>query len=134
MTFATLGEAVFKALGLPFLEFATMNSEATLASVRRKYEQTLQDFLLYRSIADLRRSWRVVLPNLEQCALLAIEYEDLDENIAEDKFWAVSPLFGVLDHADRKELVTTILDFFRLEFAIHSENFLTQLRIQESEW
>ncbi len=111
-----------------------MNSEATLASVRRKYEQTLQDFLLYRSIADLRRSWRVVLPNLEQCALLAIEYEDLDENIAEDKFWAVSPLFGVLDHADRKELVTTILDFFRLEFAIHSENFLTQLRIQESEW
>ena len=134
LTFATLGEAVFKALGLPFLEFATMNSEATLASVRRKYEQTLQDFLLYRSIADLRRSWRVVLPNLEQCALLAIEYEDLDENIAEDKFWAVSPLFGVLDHADRKELVTTILDFFRLEFAIHSENFLTQLRIQESEW
>jgi len=71
--------------------------------------------------------------NLEQCALLAIEYEDLDENIAEDKFWAVSPLFGVLDHADRKELVTTILDFFRLEFAIHSENFLTQSRIQESE-
>ncbi|RTY33709.1 DEAD/DEAH box helicase [Chlorobium phaeovibrioides] len=133
LTFANIGEAVFKALELPFLEFATMNQETILAPVRRKYEQILQDFLLYRSIADLRRSWRVVLPNLEQCALLTIDYQDLDEIIATDEFWAVSPLFGVLEHADRKKLVTTILDFFRLEFAIHSENFLTQSRIQESE-
>ncbi|MBL6955873.1 MAG: DEAD/DEAH box helicase [Chlorobium phaeobacteroides] len=132
-TFATLGEAVFKALGLPFLEFANRSEESSLAPIRRKYEQTLQDFLLYRSIADLRRSWRVVLPNLEQCALLTIEYEDLDEIIATDEFWAVSPLFGALNHYDRKELVSTILDFFRLEFAIHSENFLTQSRLQESE-
>jgi superfamily II DNA or RNA helicase len=133
LTFATLGEAVFRALGLPFLEFANRIEDSMLAPVRRKYEQALQDFLLYRSIADLRRSWRVVLPNLEQCALLAIEYEDLDEIIATDEFWAVSPLFGTLNHTDRKELVTTILDFFRLEYAIHSENFLTQSRIQESE-
>jgi len=133
LTFATLGEAVFRALGLPFLEFANRSEDSMLASVRRKYEQALQDFLLYRSMADLRRSWRVVLPNLEQCALLAIEYEDLDEIIATDEFWAVSPLFGTLNHADRKELVSTILNFFRLEYAIHSENFLTQSRIQESE-
>ena len=133
LTFATLGEAVFKALGLPFLEYANRSEESMLAPIRRKYEQALQDFLLYRSMADLRRSWRVVLPNLEQCALLAIEYEDLDEIIATDAFWEVSPLFGTLNHSDRKELVTTILDFFRLEYAIHSENFLTQSRIQESE-
>jgi len=80
LTFATLGEAVFRALGLPFLEFANRSEDSMLAPVRRKYEQALQDFLLYRSMADLRRSWRVVLPNLEQCALLAIEYEDLDED------------------------------------------------------
>jgi len=133
LTFATLGEAVFTSLRLPFLEFANRGEDSILAPIRRKYEQVFQDFLLYRSIADLRRSWRVVLPNLEQCALLAIEYEDLDEIIAADEFWSVSPLFGPLNHTERKELVTIILDFFRLEFALHSENFLTQSRIQESE-
>lgn len=133
LTFATIGEAVHKALGLPFLEFANVNQEPALAPIRRKYEQTLQDFLFYRSVADLRRSWRVVLPNLEQCALLAIDYQDMDEIAAADDFWAASPLLGVLNHADRKELLCTILDFFRLEYAIHSENFLTQSRIQEYE-
>ena len=133
LTFATIGEAVFKALRLPFLEFANMNQEPTLAPIRRKYEQALQDFLFYRSVADLRRSWRVVLPNLEQCALLAIDYKDMDEIAAADDFWAISPLLGVLSQLDRKELLSTILDFFRLEFAIHSENFLTQSRIKEYE-
>jgi hypothetical protein len=133
LTFATIGEAVFTALGLPFLEFANMNQEPPLAPIRRKYEQILQDFLFYRTVADLRRSWRVVLPNLEQCALLSIEYQDLDEIAAADEFWVQSPLLGSLYHADRKELLATILDFFRLEYAIHSENFLTQSRIQEYE-
>ena len=133
LTFATIGEAVFKALRLPFLEFANMNQEPPLAPIRRKYEQALQDFLFYRSVADLRRSWRVVLPNLEQCSLLAIEYQDMDEIAASDEFWAASPLFGVLNQADRKELLCTILDFFRLEYAIHSENFLTQSRLKEYE-
>lgn len=133
LTFAAIGEAIFKALGLPFLEYANMNQEPPLAPIRRKYEQTFQDFLFYRSVADLRRSWRVVLPNLEQCALLSVEYQDMDEIAATDEFWAVSPLLGILSHADRQELLCTILDFFRLEYAIHSENFLTQSRIQEYE-
>lgn len=133
LTFATIGEAVFKALRLPFLEFANRNEESVLAPIRRKYEQCLQDYLLYRAIADLRRSWRVVLPNLEQCALLAIEYADMDEIAAEDNYWSASPLLAPLDHLERKELLCTILDFYRLEYAIHSENFLTQTRIKENE-
>jgi hypothetical protein len=133
LTFATIGEAVFKALRLPFLEFANRNEETTLAPIRRKYEQCLQDYLLYRAVADLRRSWRVVLPNLEQCSLLTVEYADMDEIVAADEFWNGSPLLSLLDHAERKELLSTILDYFRLEYAIHSENFLTQSRIKENE-
>lgn len=133
LTFATIGESVFKSLRLPFLEFANVNQEPALAPIRRKYEQALQDFLFYRAVADLRRSWRVVLPNLEQCALLAIEYKDMDEIAATDEFWSASPLFGALDQAKRKELISTILDFFRLEFAIHSENYLTQSKLKEYE-
>jgi hypothetical protein len=133
LTYTTIGEAVFKALGLPFLWFANTNEEPALANVRRNYEQCFQDYLLYRIVADLRRSWRVVLPNLEQCALVTIEYADLDEIAAADEFWKGAPLLGDLNHSDRKEFICTILDFFRLEYAIHSENYLTQSRIKENE-
>ncbi len=133
LTYATIGEAVFKALGLPFLDFADRNEEPTLGPVRRNYEQCFQDYLVYRAIADLRRSWRIVLPNLEQCALLTIEYADMDEIVAADDFWKDAPLLGQLNHVDRKEFLCTLLDFFRLEYAIHSENYLTQSRIKENE-
>ncbi|MGH9849547.1 MAG: DEAD/DEAH box helicase [Blastocatellia bacterium] len=132
LTYATLGEAVFKALGLSFLDFASMNDEPKFAAVRRDFEQCFQDYLVYRAIADLRRSWRIVLPNLEQCALLAIEYEGLEE-IASDAAWNEVPIVGDLNLAERKEFLCTILDFFRLEYAIHSENYLTQSRIKENE-
>lgn len=133
LTFSTLGEAVFKALALPFLEFANRSEEPQLANVRRDYEQCFQTYVFYRAIADLRRSWRIVLPNLEQCGLLSVEYRDLGEVAGEDAFWAEMPLLNLLEHADRKEFLATILDFFRLEYAIHSENYLTQSKLKEQE-
>jgi len=133
LTYTSIGEAVFKALGLPFLWFANANEEPALATVRRNYEQCFQDYLLYRAVADLRRSWRVVLPNLEQCALLNVEYADIAEIASEDDFWKAAPLVGALNSSDRKDFICTILDFFRLEYAIHSENYLTQSRIKENE-
>src|SRR5690606_25208628 len=96
-------------------------------------EEALQDFLFYRAVSDLRRSWRIVLPNLEQCGLLVIDYESLGELVAEDGFWADMPIVCDLSHEDRRSFLTVILDFFRLEYAIHSENFLTPSRLKESE-
>lgn len=133
LTYATLGEAVFLALGLPFLEFANRSEEPPLANVRRLYEQQFQTYLFYRAIADLRRSWRIILPNLEQCALLAIEYLELRDVAAEEGFWQDTTLLNQLSHDDRNDFLCTILDFFRLEYAIHSENFLTQSKIKENE-
>lgn len=133
LTYAKLGEAIRTALGLPFIDFATMNAEPTLPPVRRRYEECFQDYLLYRAIADLRRSWRIVLPNLEQCGLLSIDYADLDEIAATEEFWERTPLFGDVKKEDRKELIGTILDLFRLEFAIQSANYLTPSKIKENE-
>lgn len=133
LNYTNIGEAIRRALGLPFLDFANKNEEPELAPVRRKYEQCLQEYLVYRAIADLRRSWRIILPNLEQCGLLTIEYADLDEIAGTESFWKDIPLLGELKLPDRKELISTILDFFRLEFAIHSENYLTQSKIKENE-
>ncbi|MBI1299665.1 DEAD/DEAH box helicase [bacterium] len=133
LTYQNLGEAVFRALNLPFLEYANRNEEPVLAFQRRDYEKHLQNFLTYRAIADLKRSWRIVLPNLEQCGLLEIDYAYLDEVAAEDAFWGDVPLLGQLDSSARRELLSTILDFYRLEYAIHSENYLIENRMNESE-
>jgi superfamily II DNA or RNA helicase len=133
LNFANIGEAVRLALNLPFMDFANKNEEPTLAPVKRTYEQCFQEYLVYRAIADLRRSWRIVLPNLEQCALLTIDYADLDEIAATDTFWLAMPLLNQLEHAERRDFIATILDFFRLEYAIESETYLTQSRIKENE-
>ena len=133
LDYANLGEAVFKALALPFRDYGNRDEEPSLAAVKRKYESALQDFLLYRALGDLRRSWRIVLPNLEQCALLDVDYLDLGEIVAEDEFWSELAIVGDLDHAARREFIAAVLDFYRLEYAIHSENFLTPSKLKEYE-
>ena len=133
LDYATLGEAIFKALALPFRDYGNRDTEPELAPVKRKYEGALQDYLFFRALADLRRSWRIVLPNLEQCALLKIDYLDLDEIAAEDGFWEDLEIVNCLDRPARREFLTTVLDYFRLEFAIHSENYLVPSRLKEFE-
>jgi hypothetical protein len=133
LNYANLGEAVFRALGLPFCTFANREDEPSIATVRRGYEQTFQAYLFYRAVFDLRRSWRIVLPNLEQCGLLTIEYANLTEIAREDAYWADVPIVRDLPPDERAEFLRTILDFYRLEYAIHSENFLTPSRLKEYE-
>lgn len=133
LDYATLGEAIFNALKLPFRDYGNRDEEPELAPVRRKYEEALKDYLLFRALADLRRSWRIVLPNLEQCALLDIEYLDLDEIAAEDAFWAEVEIANVLAHTERRAFLSNVLDYFRLEYAIYSENYLVPNRLKEFE-
>jgi superfamily II DNA or RNA helicase len=133
LTYASIGEAVFRALALPFRDFGNRDEEPTIATVRRNYEQTFQAYIFYRAVSDLRRSWRIVLPNLEQCGLLVVDYLDLNEIVKEDGFWADTPIVCDFSHTDRLEFLSTILDFFRLEYALHSENFLTPTRLKEYE-
>ena len=133
LDYATLGEAIFKSLSLPFRDYGNRDAEPELAPVKRKYEEALQDYLFFRALADLRRSWRIVLPNLEQCALLDIDYLDLAEIVAEDGFWADVEIANSLAHPERREFLATVLDYFRLEYAIHSENYLVPNRLKEFE-
>jgi len=133
LTFANIGESVFRALALPFCDYANRDEESTFERVRRGYEQTFQVYLFYLAVSDLRRSWRVVLPNLEQCGLLVVDYDGLDEDAADDIAWADIPIVCDLNRADRREFLSNILDFFRLEYALHSENYLTPVRLRENE-
>ena len=133
LDYATLGEAVFKALELPFRDYGNRDSEPELAPIKKQYEEALQNYLVFRALADLRRSWRIVLPNLEQCALLEIDFLQLDEIASADSFWADLEIAQSLSSDERREFLSCVLDYFRLEFAIHSENFLAPNRLKEYE-
>src|SRR5690606_39266285 len=113
LNFAKIGTAVFEALRVPITEYTHLEKPPAIAKVQRQYEETFKDFLVYRVLADLRRSWRIVLPNLEQCALLNIAYKDLGEVAKEKAFWDDLPIVSDLNQAKRFEFLETVLDFFR---------------------
>lgn len=133
LTFERLGPTIFSALKLPFIEYANRADEPELPNIKRSYDEQFQTFLLYRALGDLRRSWRIVLPNLEQCALLDVGYVDLTEVAAQGKYWENVPILDELELDDRLLFLTAILDFFRLEYALHSENYLTHSKLREHE-
>ena len=129
LDYTTLGEAMFNALSLPFGDYSSSNTD--IARIRKRYDEAFQELLLFRALGDLRRSWRVVLPNLEQCALLDIDYLYLDEVVGDDAFWEDLEAVNSLSHSARREFLVAILDHFRAEYAIHSENYLAPDRLKK---
>jgi hypothetical protein len=127
----TLGRAIRIASGLRFEDYSSGGTDLP-AFRRRAYEETLETYLTYRAVYDLRRGWRVILPNLEQSALLQVEYDHLGETAAMDELWRDVPFVSQLGEDDRRDLIRTTLDFFRHEFALHSDTFLTEAKIKEN--
>jgi hypothetical protein len=76
---------VFQSLDLP-LELYASNPKArrqVLDDTKRAFRSVL-GYLLYR---DLKRGWRVISPNLEQCGLLEIKYPYLEELCGSNEEW-----------------------------------------------
>jgi very-short-patch-repair endonuclease len=117
LTHDVLKQRVFDALALPFETYA--QDPTWRFQAREETHRTLRDVLGYRLYRDLRRGWRVISPNLEQCGLLVIDYASLDELCAAEDIW--HPLHQTLATASpsvREELARTLLDFMRRELAI----------------
>jgi ATP-dependent helicase YprA (DUF1998 family)/very-short-patch-repair endonuclease len=101
-----LSRSVFEAMQLRFDEYAADPDvrgparNATHDALRR-----VIDYYLYR---DLQRGWRVTAPNLEDCGLLAFDYEGLkgdDGLLNEAEVWNAG--FTVKLGRDEQELVET---------------------------
>lgn len=127
----TLGRAVRVATGLRFEDYANRASADLPEFRKRPYEEALENYVALRAVHDLRRGWRVILPNLEQCALLQISYEHLAELAAAENLWRDVPVLAELDPGNRRELLRVTLDFFRHEFALFDESLLSEARIKE---
>jgi very-short-patch-repair endonuclease len=127
LDYANIAQEVAKSLNLRQEEYA--REPAQLGASRAENEKALRLYLKYRIVDDLRYSWRVVLPNLEQCALLKIEYKDLDE-LSEAQFWTeVAPVYE-LTVDERRDLLFLLINYIRNKFAIRSDDYEEQSKEQ----
>ena len=124
-----LTQRVFDALDLDISLYA--NDPEVRYQALSQTQKALRDVLGYRLYLDLRRGWRVTSPNLEQCGLLEIQYESLDEVCRDGDPWArAHPAVQSASSASRMAACKTLLDFMRRELAIRV-NYLDEA-FQES--
>lgn len=117
-----LTQRVFAALALPFEQYAA-DSTVRFAA-RADTERALRELLGYRLFYDLRRGWRIIQPNLEQCGLLRIGYRSLDEACrAEDLWQGTHPALLEATPEARLRVCRVLLDHMRRGLAI-KVNFL----------
>jgi superfamily II DNA/RNA helicase len=118
-----LARKVFEALALKTRDFAN-NPEAKFQA-KVQAERAIREVLGYRLYLDLRRGWRITSPNLEQCGLLEIAYQDLDEVCEDQATWEADTkgqkrhtLLAQMSVGLRRDLCKVLLDFMRRELAI----------------
>lgn len=112
-----VAEKVFEALDLP-LELYASDPKVRFQALQET-QRALRQVLGYRIYRDLRRGWRIALPNLEQCGLLKISYADLDAVCAAEDVWAGShPALVRASPQTRMTIAKTLLDYMRRELAI----------------
>lgn len=112
---------VFRAMNLPFDLYAL---DSTASGLNKKQTETaLREVIAYRLYRDLKRGWRVIMPNLEQCGLLNIDYLTLADECANESNWQNrhEALAGASPQV-REKVCRTLLDFMRRGLAIHTES------------
>ncbi|PJF39229.1 MAG: DEAD/DEAH box helicase, partial [Phototrophicales bacterium] len=117
LTHEVIAEKVFDALNLPLHLYAA-DPNVRFQALQDTHK-ALRQVLGYRIYRDLRRGWRIALPNLEQCGLLEIDYIDLDTVCkAEDVWEKCHPALANASPQTRMKIARTLLDYMRRELAI----------------
>jgi len=112
-----LAGKVFEALALPTAIYA-QDPDVKFAALHDT-QAALRNVLGYRLYRDLKRGWRITLPNLEQCGLLTFGYQSLDELSAAEEEWAdVHPVLATATPETRAKVAGALLDLMRRELAI----------------
>ena len=112
-----IADKVFEALNLSQEVFA--KSPSDLPAQKEENIKVFKDFIFYRIISDLKRGWRVTLPNLEQSGLVRIGYKYLDETIDLPAFYSKSAFLEKLKVDERKDFIIQTLDYVRKNYALN---------------
>lgn len=116
LTHQDIARQVCQSLNLPQEAYA--KDVGATPRAQRRNEESLTRLLEYRIYEDLRRSWRITQPNLEQCGLLQIAYRDLIELCHDPEAWRTHDLLRDTPPDQRLQTVTVFLDHLRRDLAI----------------
>jgi Lhr-like helicase/RNA polymerase subunit RPABC4/transcription elongation factor Spt4 len=138
LTFDRIAKAVVEASGLTIADIAKNAELDPGSAAAQEVWRVFTDLTEYRLYEDLRRSWRVIHPNLEQVGLLKIEYRGLEGLCQSPDLAAVCPRLAAASTEERKALLRAILDQFRRKLAIQTrvlnETFQQQLRKRSEQY
>lgn len=124
-----LGQRVVGCLKVEISDYAR-NPEVDYAA-RRKVDKALRESVAYRVWADLRRGWRITMPNLEQTGQLLLTYAGLAEFAKDERKWADTGLSLAGAEPDTRQLIMkTLLDEMRRHICIESA-YLTEERYED---
>ncbi len=132
-----LALSVFKTLDLPKEAYA-QNPDIAFQGLKSTHE-ALINVLGYRLYRDLKRGWRISAPNLEQCGLLEIGYESLDEVCKTEDVWkGCHQALVSADPDTRERICTVLLDFMRRGLAIQvdylDQSYQEKMKRQSSQY
>jgi ATP-dependent helicase YprA (DUF1998 family)/very-short-patch-repair endonuclease len=132
-----LAEKVFDSLSMPLARFAA-NPDVRFAALEDT-KKAMRNVLAYRIYRDLRRGWRLMSPNLEQCGLLEIGYQSLGDLCASQDVWQTRhAVLAAATPEKRVEIATVLLDFMRRELAVKvdylSQTFQEKIQQQSSQY
>jgi hypothetical protein len=111
LTHSDLAAFVIQQMGLSQSEYAEQPAE--YGAGKNRNQRVFEQLIEYRLYEDLRKGWRIVQPNLEQCGLLEIKYEELEAVCSDRSAWTKYP-YSVLLQAtpeQRYTVVKTFLDY-----------------------
>jgi ATP-dependent helicase YprA (DUF1998 family) len=118
LTHAQLASEVCSSMNLQQTDYARQPAEH--GNGKRRNEEAFRHLIEYRLYEDLRRGWRIVQPNLEQCGLLKLEYVDLEDVCKADALWDAHahPVLLRATPEQRLTAVKAFLDQLRRELVI----------------
>ncbi|MFB2819689.1 DEAD/DEAH box helicase [Umezakia ovalisporum] len=121
LTHSELVSEVIKQMRISQKDYAKETAEFSPGKIRN--EKAFQGLIEYRLYEDLRKGWRIVQPNLEQCGLLVIEYDGLEEICANKAIWNKHrhPVLLQGTPQERFTAALALLNHLRRELAIDAK-------------
>lgn len=117
-----IARKTFEALNLNPLEYLQSPKRGRALDDQKNRFVDFIDTLIY---GDLLGNWTVIMPNLEDCALLDIRYKYLHEEITgedgNERLYDIPQLEGLSDE-DKELFLVQLFDYFRHRGAIYSRN------------
>lgn len=128
LTDEDLGRRVVEHLQVKLTDYAS-NPDVEYDAEKR-VKKALREAVAYRVWADLRRGWRITMPNLEQTGQLTLTYAGTDRLAADEDKWTDlgQPLAGAKPDT-RRELMQVLLDEMRRNICVESE-YLSEERYE----